>query len=180
MLSEYSLSSVISSFRILSMLHILSCEPLLRILGHFFVKTGMGASVRFPGCIFSHLSSLFASCCFPLSNTPWTPLFTPMSQVFSFASVPCGSVRRELTEWMRTAQIPPHLCKLLCKWSGACLPSCESQLDCSPPTSLKTADLTWSSDKLPHFIGGSLGCHLTSLSQKLWMWSARLCVSSAC
>lgn len=73
MLSEYSLSSVISSFRILSMLHILSCEPLLRILGHFFVKQGWGASVRFPGCIFSHLSSLFASCCFPLSNTPWNP-----------------------------------------------------------------------------------------------------------
>lgn len=111
---------------------------------------------------------------------PVNPLFTPMSQVFSFASAQCGSVRRELTEWMRAAQIPPHLCKLLCKWSGACLASCESPLGCSPPTSLKTADLTWSSDKLPHFIRASLGCHLTSLSQKLWMWSARLCVSSAC
>lgn len=36
-----------------------------------------------------------------------------MSQAFSFASAQCGSGRHELTEWMRAAQIPPHLSKLL-------------------------------------------------------------------
>lgn len=126
------------------MLHILSCEPLLRILGHFFVKQGWGRLFGSQVLSSSIWVLYLPLACFPLSNTPPSPTLhahVPKPSPLLLLSVDVGGMN-----WPKGWERLKFLHVFASYWSGACLPSLLLCL-------LLWRRLTWSADELPHFMG---------------------------